>query len=117
MKTKLLLTTVILAGIIISTTGCRKQPTACFKPSKTTIELGESVSFTNCSTNGERCLWSFGDTESSEEQNPKHVYAEAGTYKVELFIFSKNQKKEDVATVDISGILTPLFHCKLTPLS
>ena len=42
------------------------------------------VSFMNFSTNATSYSWDFGDGNSSTEENPTHVYAEAGNYDVTL---------------------------------
>ncbi|TAL60314.1 MAG: PKD domain-containing protein [Bacteroidetes bacterium] len=38
--------------------------------------------------------WYFGDGESSAEQNPRHTFAEAGTYTVKLRVISVQDKKQ-----------------------
>lgn len=49
-----------------------------------------SVQFTDESTNNPTSwVWHFGDGETSFEQNPLHVYAEAGTYTVSLYAASQ----------------------------
>ena len=42
------------------------------------------VAFTNYSQNATTYSWAFGDGETSTEENPVHVYAEAGMYTVTL---------------------------------
>lgn len=37
--------------------------------------------------------WTFGDGESSSEQNPKHAFAEAGAYLVKLRVTSRDKKQ------------------------
>ena len=50
--------------------------------------IGNSVSFVNSSSsstnNSLNYLWSFGDLNSSAEQNPNHTYAGSGIYNVSL---------------------------------
>ena len=46
--------------------------------------LGEPINFENLSTNSSSWEWSFGDGTISNEENPSHVYEEAGTYAVTL---------------------------------
>ena len=47
--------------------------------------------------------WSFGDGETSEEQNPVHVYSSAGTYTVSLTVKGSDEistkKVHDAVTV------------------
>ena len=60
-------------------------PTASFSPSTNSICAGESINFTDASSdNPTTWLWDFGDTETSTEQNPTHVYTTSGTYTVSL---------------------------------
>lgn len=49
----------------------------------------QTVQFTDASTGGVVLwAWDFGDGSTSEEQNPEHIYTEAGTYTVTLQIFN-----------------------------
>ena len=60
-------------------------PVANFSATPTTICAGETVTFTDLSTNGPTgWSWDFGDAGTSTAQNPTHVYAAAGTYTVTL---------------------------------
>ena len=45
---------------------------------------GQLVSFTNTSLYGDSYLWNFGDGTTSTEENPTHLYPEAGLYEVSL---------------------------------
>jgi plastocyanin len=61
------------------------KPAANFSGSPLTGEPGDTVEFTDSSTNSPTSwAWDFGDHETSDEQNPEHVYADAGTYTVVL---------------------------------
>jgi PKD repeat protein len=56
-------------------------------------------------------LWNFGDGDSSTEQNPTHIYTEAGIYDVSLTVQeadadSDTEVKEDYITVHIFNITT-----------
>ncbi len=43
---------------------------------------GLEVSFTSAATNNDDIVWNFGDGTSSMEDNPMHLYAAAGSYRV-----------------------------------
>jgi len=45
---------------------------------------GQTVHFTNNSTNATAYLWDFGDGQTSIEANPSHTYTDCGTYLVTL---------------------------------
>jgi len=103
MKTKVFLfvSTIITAVVILL--GCQKKPTACFNASSTNIIKGQSVSFTNCSTDGHTYKWDFDDgTYSNEQSPPAHSYYTTGKYDVTLTVYSKGEKKSEVATVTIT---------------
>ncbi len=57
-----------------------EAPTADFS----TIVNGLTVNFSNGSVGATQYDWNFGDTNTSMEQNPQHIYTEPGTYNVEL---------------------------------
>lgn len=63
---------------------CSKEPTACFTASESTVEEGTSISFKNCSEDGEEYQWTFGDGGSSSTENPNYTYTNSGIYTVEL---------------------------------
>ncbi len=91
----LLFTTVVFYG-------CQKEPIASFTVSKTTVNVGESVSFTNTSADADSYQWDFGDGSTSTSVSQTHTYNTAGTYTVTLTVFSKNGKKSDIATEEIT---------------
>ncbi len=72
------------------------------------------VRFTDLSTSYDGIvswLWDFGDGDSSPEQNPTHLYTEAGTYDVSLTVQeadadSDSEIKESYLTVHIFNIST-----------
>lgn len=52
--------------------------------SDTAVCPGEPIQFTNTSQNAGEYLWYFGDGDTSTQTNPKHTYANSGTYSVTL---------------------------------
>ncbi|MEZ5359608.1 MAG: PKD domain-containing protein [Candidatus Zixiibacteriota bacterium] len=60
------------------------MPVADFIGDPLDICAGQSVSFTNLSTNAYAYQWHFGDGSSSSETNPSHTYSTAGRYTVTL---------------------------------
>jgi len=72
-------------------------PNAAFEFDNTT---GLSVPFTDASTDSNDDImtwaWNFGDGNTSAEQNPIHVYAEAGTYDVSLVVTDSGERSDEV---------------------
>ncbi len=59
----------------------------------------EDISFINNSKNSESYKWNFGDGETSEQQNPNHIFYSSGHHIVELEVTKGNRK--DVVKKDI----------------
>jgi len=65
-----------------------------------------AADFTNRS-NSEQWLWEFGDGNTSELENPQHIYAEAGEYQVCLTAFNPCDTLTHCEWIAISGSLIP----------
>lgn len=64
-----------------------QSPVPDFIADQTSILANESINFTDLSTNqANSWLWDFGDGNTSVEQNPSHIYSEAGLYTVSLTV-------------------------------
>ena len=84
--------------------GCQREPTADFILSKTTASVGESITFTNNSSNSDHYIWEFGDGESSTSKNATHSYSDTGEYSVKLVAYNKNGKiNEKIMIINIEG--------------
>ena len=68
------------------------EPQSNFTASKTSIEKGETVQFTNSSINAVRYEWDFGNGESSVIKNPTMKFGEAGSYTVTLSAYNEEEK-------------------------
>ena len=80
-----------------ATVTIRQRPRASFSFART----GLTVVFTDTSTGNPReWLWSFGDGNTSTQQNPAHTYASAGTYVVTLTV--RNDQGEDSASAAVT---------------
>jgi PKD repeat protein len=76
------------------------EPRADFNATPTSGLAPLQVSFTDTSTSYDGIAgwtWNFGDGQSSEEQNPNHVYAADGTYTVILMVLEEDGS-DDVKT-------------------
>ncbi len=64
-------------------------PEAEFGQSARIVSVFNSeVSFNNKSTNAVRYKWNFGDGQSSEEENPSHIFDQVGSLKIKLIAFN-----------------------------
>lgn len=64
------------------------------------IQVGDSVIFTNTSVDATAYSWNFGDSGTSDEANPFHIYTEPGIYDVTLTAISNGIS--EVATQQVS---------------
>ncbi|MEM6700067.1 MAG: PKD domain-containing protein [Bacteroidota bacterium] len=76
----------------------KEAPTASFTFA-TVDDDPLSISFTSTSTNATSFDWSFGDGNSSTEENPTHTYAEPGDYTVELTVSNSVGSNSTSSTV------------------
>ena len=116
MKNLVKLGFVITSLVLFSLTSCQKEPSASFSASKTTVEVGETVTFTNATLDGNDFDWNFGDGQTSTSKNPTHSYTSAGTYTVTMNAYSKNGKKQDNATGTIT-VKNPPTKCYITKIT
>ncbi|SHJ24972.1 outer membrane protein assembly factor BamB family protein [Bacteroides stercorirosoris] len=96
-----------MAILLILTVACQDnddvniKPVAAFKVGTTTIEVGQSIYFTDLSFDEDGSIvkwqWDFGNGASSEEENPSVVYNEAGEYKVVLTVWDNNSIQNENA--------------------
>lgn len=89
-----------ISVIIVTATGCTdtarvtrgivasNKPTANFSADPTNTCAKNTIIFTNLSTGGAtRWLWEFGDSTTSNAQNPSHLYQDTGYFDVKLKIW------------------------------
>ncbi|MDX9696823.1 MAG: FISUMP domain-containing protein [Bacteroidales bacterium] len=90
-----------------------------FTADKTTHLLGDTINFIDLSTSfPTNWEWDFGDGNTSNEQNPKHVYVNAGKYSVKLTAYnnftSDTILKIDYITVQTLAILSNTIIYSIT---
>jgi PKD repeat protein len=65
------------------------------------VQAEGSVVFQNTSASFKKCRWNFGDGSTSEEINPRHVFAKNDRFRVELTVFNalnaSGQKSDSVS--------------------
>ncbi len=95
---------IIINLIIFLLTACTKKPSASFTADKTTVKVGETVTFANASKNGQIYYWEFGDGTTSQTRYPSHIYKNSGSYNVTLTVSTNDKKKSSntstIITVD-----------------
>lgn len=89
------------AFLLISLSGCIKQPVACIDVSTTECYTDEVVSFTDCSTDAVSWEWSFSDGGYFTTQDVDYTFTSSGSKTVQLKVYSKKDKKVDATTVTI----------------
>ncbi len=104
MKTKSLFISSLLFAGTMTFTSCKKQPVASFTTSKTSVETGEQITFSNTSKDGVTYNWDFGDGTSSTSPSTTKTYTQTGNFTVQLTAYSKKEKKSDKATVNITVV-------------
>ena len=89
------------------------RPKAAFSADITTISEGGEVNFTDESINSpDTWMWDFGDGNTSNIQNPNHVYNSAGVFSVTLVV--TNNFGSDTITIkdyiNVINVLEPLLN-------
>jgi PKD repeat protein len=93
--------------IMYNEAGAVVTPVSNFTASATTICEGESITFTDFSSNVPTAwAWNFGDGQTSTDQNPVHTYATAGTYTVDLTVTNTAGSDSYQMTVTIENCAT-----------
>jgi len=95
MKTAARSTSIAIPSLILITVfSCTKVPVPefAFTP-EVNPEAGDTIRFTNTSTDADSYVWDFGDGSGSEEETPYHIFSDAGNYEVTLK--ASNEKKSD----------------------
>ena len=102
MKNKsIFILTAILAVLALFTMCEKDPPKASFTYSSDSYEAGDTISFTNTTSDGDSYDWSFGDGSTSTEKNPWHIYNDPGNYVVTLSATNDNGSDEAEQTVTI----------------
>ncbi len=102
---------IIISGIKTAST---QPPVASFTQSATNINTGQSISFTDQTTNGPSSWsWSFpgGTPSSSTAQNPSVTYQTAGTYSVTLTATNASGSDTQTKTNLITVSQAPISYC------
>lgn len=98
-----------------------EAPDCGFNADQTTINLGQTINFTDQSTNDPTSwYWEFGDGSTSTETNPSYTYSTSGTYSIKLTVEnaygSDTEIKDNYIQVNQSGS-APIASFTATPRS
>ena len=70
------------------------NPQSDFSVNKTTVCVGETVEFTELTTQGSAPIdsftWDFGEGTIKNDRNPTHQFSRAGKYSITLFVIDRN---------------------------
>ena len=75
---------------------------SCFSVSKSSVEVGSSVSFTNCSTDATSYSWSFGDGTTSSKTSPSKSWSTPGSKTVRLTATGPGGTSQWTKTITVS---------------
>lgn len=78
------------------------------------VVSGDTVTFTNTSTNAVSYLWDFGDGNTSTEENPEHIYSQNGNYDVTLTAFGSCDTTTVTQAVEIALVPVAAFSAGQT---
>src|SRR5574344_1709917 len=103
--------------VVVLFSGCEEdedniEVKACFNYTFTEVAAGE-VQFVNCSENAKSYLWNFGDSTTSNEKEPKHIFA--GNFPYHVSLIAINGKNCDTLSLIVTSIRQPrrIFVWKL----
>jgi len=86
-----------------------------FSADNTSICLGEAIQFTDLTSGSPLSwLWSFGDGQTSTEQNPLYTYSTPGIYTVSLLIDGAAPAEEKVNYITVLNAPTANFDTIIT---
>ncbi len=91
-------------------------PTAAFTAAPLSGNKPLEVQFTDQSTGSGLSAWSwnFGDKTTSQEQNPKHTFSEAGVYSITLEVMNGKGDKDAVTKPDYITVKDSLVKADFT---
>ncbi len=75
---------------------------------------GNTLNFTNTSTDATSYSWGFGDGNNDTASNPSHTFSEAGTYTIVLTATNECGSDSYTETVSVGGAPNPAFSSDIT---
>ncbi len=96
----------VLAALVMIASSCAKEPT--LSDIQTTMN-GYSVTFSAVAKNADSYLWDFGDSQTSTEAAPVHVYLMSGKYTVNLTVSSKGGTTKASKEIEITASVNEML--------
>jgi len=62
---------------------------------------GRTLQFENLSSNADSYYWDFGDTQTSSETNPEHIFSQDGEYKIMLIATNQCASVSEYITIEV----------------
>ncbi len=83
-----------------------ERPTAMFEVLPADAKnLKQVFKFLNSAINSSYFLWDFGDGNTSPDENPSHIYSNAGTFSVSLYAWSEHDCTDTLVRHQLINIL------------
>lgn len=102
MKKRTIYILITVITVLSLFTMCEKDPPkASFTHSSDSYEAGDTINFTNTTSEGESYEWTFGDGSTSTEENPWHIFNDPGNYEVTLTATNNNGSNEAKETITV----------------
>ena len=111
MKKPILNAWLLLIFATVFFTACNKKDDpanvqACFTFSPDeNIRVGDTIYFSNCSQEADEYLWDFGDTQTSTDAEPFHIYTGPGNYEIKLVAMNDGVQVETVEAINVTADL------------
>ncbi len=88
-----------------------KEVVACFTFSpEENIQVGDTVHFTNCSEEATDYAWNFGDSETSTETEPFHVFTQPGNFEVSLTASKPDDSQTVTQNISVTADLSYIIN-------
>ena len=98
----------IMVILLLTVLSCKKLPEPDFSYTpRDNPEAGDTIRFTNESSEANTYDWEFGDGGTSNQENPVYIYEEAGIFDVKLTAFNEagEEAKTEALTINEPTIL------------
>ena len=100
-----------IAETVTQKVSVSKEVVACFTVSpEESVKVGDTVYFANCSEEATSYAWDFGDSETSTEAEPFHIYSQPGTYDVSMVASKDDDSQTATSTIEVVADLSFIIN-------